>query len=85
MPLMPKRVKFRKSQRGRLRGVASRGNTVAYGEYGLQCVESGWITARQLEAARIALSHYVGTDGKYWIRIFPHKPVSSRPAPGLWY
>ena len=80
MPLMPKRVKFRKTQRGRIRGWASRGNRVSFGEFGLQALERGWVTARQIEAARVACSRYMGTDGKYWIRIFPHKSVTKKPA-----
>ena len=79
MALMPKRVKFRKSQRGRVRGSASRGNYVAFGEYGLQAVEAGWIKANQIEAGRVAASHHMHREGKLWIRIFPHKPVSSKP------
>ena len=77
---MPKRVKFRKLQRRRIRGEATRGNRVSYGDYGLQALERGWITAQQIEAARVAASRYLGTDGKYWIRIFPHKSVSAKPA-----
>ncbi len=79
MALMPKRIKYRKSQRGRLRGEASRGNFVAFGEYGLQTVEAGWIKANQLEAGRVAASHHMHREGKLWIRVFPHKPVSSKP------
>src|SRR5690606_20318194 len=77
--LMPKRVKFRKSQRGKMKGPATRGNYVAFGEYGLQATQAVWITARQIEAGRIALSHFLRREGKSWIRIFPHKPVSSKP------
>ena len=77
---MPKRVKFRKTQRGRIRGNATRGNRVSFGEFGLQALERGWVTAQQIEAARVACSRYVGTEGKYWIRIFPHKSVSKKPA-----
>lgn len=80
MPLMPKRVKYRKSQRGRVRGKASRGNYVAFGDYGLQSLEAGWITARQMEAARIAATHFLSREGKVTIRIFPHKPVTATPA-----
>lgn len=80
MALMPKRVKFRKTQRGRIRGKATRGNSVAFGDYGLQTLDRGWITAQQIEAARIALNHYLGGQGRYWIRIFPHKPVTATPA-----
>jgi large subunit ribosomal protein L16 len=77
---MPKRVRFRKAQRGRIRGNATRGNRVAFGDYGLQALERGWVTAQQIEAARVSASRFLGTDGKYWIRIFPHKPVSKKPA-----
>ena len=80
MPLMPKRVKFRKSQRGVLRGRASRGKTVAFGEYGLQALEPAWLSARQIEAGRVAAQHFIGREGKLWIRIFPHKPVTAKPA-----
>jgi large subunit ribosomal protein L16 len=79
MPLMPKRVKFRKSQRGKIKGNATRGNTVAFGEFGLQSLEPSWITARQIEAGRIACSHYLRREGRVFIRIFPHKPVSGKP------
>ncbi len=79
MPLMPKRVKFRKSQRGKVRGNATRGNTVSFGEYGLQVLERGWVTARQIEAGRVAATHYLQREGKVYIRIFPHKPVSAKP------
>jgi len=80
MALMPKRVKFRKTQRGRLRGRASRGNTVVFGEFGLQTVEKGWITAQQLEAGRVAAMHFIGTEGKLWMRVFPDKPVTATAA-----
>ena len=79
MPLMPKRVKFRKSQRGKMKGNATRGNTVAFGEYGLQALEMSWVTARQIEAGRVACSHYLAREGRVFIRIFPHKPVSGKP------
>jgi len=79
MPLMPKRVKFRKSQRGRIRGDATRGNTVAMGDWGLQSMEGGYIKATTLEACRIAAQQYIRGDGKLYIRIFPHKPVTARP------
>ena len=79
MPLMPKRVKFRKSQRGKIKGKACRGNTVAFGEYGLQALEPSWVTARQIEAGRVTASHFLRREGKLWIRIFPWKPVSSKP------
>jgi large subunit ribosomal protein L16 len=77
---MPKRVKFRKSQRGRVRGEATRGNRVSFGEFGLQALERGWITAQQIEAARVTASRLMGDEGKHWIRIFPHKSVSAKPA-----
>lgn len=77
---MPKRVKFRKAQRGRLAGRAKRGIEVAFGEYGLQAVESSWITARQIEACRVALTRFIKKGGKIWIRIFPDKPISKKPA-----
>lgn len=80
MALMPKRVKFRKSQRGVLRGVATRGNTVAFGEYGLQSLEPAWLAARQIEAGRVAGQHFLGREGKLWVRVFPHKPVTGKPA-----
>ena len=79
MPLMPKRVKFRKSQRGKIKGNAVRGNYVAFGDYGLQTTEGSWITARQIEAGRIECSHYLRREGRLFIRIFPHKPVSAKP------
>ena len=78
--LSPRRVKFRKQQRGRMRGVATRGNTIAFGEYALQAQECGWITSRQIEASRRAMSRYVKRGGQIWIRIFPDKPVTMRPA-----
>ena len=80
MPLMPKRVKFRKSQRGRIKGNETRGTAVQFGEYGLQALEAAWLTARQIEAGRIAAVHYMGREGKLWIRVFPDKPISGRPA-----
>lgn len=80
MALMPKRVKFRKTQRGRVRGEATRGHYVAFGEYGLQALEPAWLSARQIEAGRVAGSHYLGGEGKLWIRVFPHKPVTAKPA-----
>lgn len=79
MALMPKRVKWRKSQRGKLKGKAQRGNYVAHGEYGLQSLEPSWVTARQIEAGRVAATHYLHREGKVYVRIFPHKPVSSKP------
>ena len=78
--LMPKKVKYRKQQRGRMRGKAMRGSTVAFGDYGLQAMEPCWITSRQIEAARRAIVHSVKRGGKVWIRIFPDKPVTSKPA-----
>jgi len=77
--LMPKRVKWRKSQRGKVRGVAGKGNTVAFGDFGLQCLGTGWLTARQIEAGRVAATHYLHREGKVFVRMFPHKPVSSKP------
>ena len=79
MPMMPKRVKFRKSQRGKMKGNATRGNTVAFGEFGLQALAPHWITARQIEAGRVACMHFLRREGRLFIRIFPHKPVSSKP------
>jgi large subunit ribosomal protein L16 len=78
--LMPKRVKYRKQMRGRMKGQASRGTEIAFGEYGLQALEPAWITARQLEAARRAIVRHVRRRGKYWIRVFPDKPVTAKPA-----
>ena len=78
--LMPRKVKHRKVQRGRLSGQAKGGTTVNYGEYGIQALEPGWITARQIEAARIAMTRHVKRGGKVWIRIFPDKPVTAKPA-----
>jgi large subunit ribosomal protein L16 len=80
MPLMPKRVKYRKNQRNRIRGKAQRGNRVAFGDYGLMSLHRGWISGRQIEAGRIAASHFLAGEGKIWIRIFPHKSVTSTPA-----
>ena len=78
--LAPKRVKFRKQQKGRTRGMANRGSTVAFGDFGLQSQEPGWITNRQIEAARVALTRHIKRGGKVWIRIFPDKPVTKKPA-----
>jgi len=78
--LMPKRVKHRKEMRGRMRGVAQRGNVVSFGEYGIAAMEPGWITDRQIEAARVAITRHVKRSGKVWIRIFPAKPVTVKPA-----
>ena len=76
--LLPKRVKYRKQQRGRMKGKATRGNTVAYGQYGLQALQPAWITARQIEAARIAMTRYIKRGGQVWIKIFPDKPVTTK-------
>ena len=78
--LMPKRVKFRRVQRGRLKGKALRGNTVTNGEFGLVALEPAWITSNQIEAARIAMTRYVKRGGKVWIKIFPDKPITEKPA-----
>ena len=79
--LMPKRTKYRKQQRGRMKGMAKRGVNVTFGEFGMQALEPAWITSRQIEAARRAIQRYVKRTGKLWIRIFPDKPVTSRAAP----
>ena len=78
--LIPKRVKHRKVQRGRMTGKATRGNFVSYGEYGIQATECGWITGNQIEAARIAINRYIKRGGKVWIKIFPDKPITKKPA-----
>ena len=78
--LMPKRVKYRRVQRGRMRGKASRGNFVAYGDYGMVATEPCWITANQIEAARVAINRYLKRGGQVWIKIFPDKPVTKKPA-----
>ena len=78
--LSPKRVKFRKMFKGRTRGIAVRGSTIAFGTYGLQALEPGWITNRQIEAARVALTRHIKRGGKVWIRIFPDKPITKKPA-----
>ncbi|MBE6607948.1 MAG: 50S ribosomal protein L16 [Ruminococcaceae bacterium] len=78
--LMPKRVKYRRVQRGRLKGKASRGNTLTYGNYGLVALEPAWITSNQIEAARIAMTRYIRRGGKVWIKIFPDKPITEKPA-----
>ena len=78
--LMPKRVKFRRVQRGRLKGKASRGNKLAYGQYGLVALEPAWITSQQIEAARIAMTRYIRRGGNVWIKIFPDKPITEKPA-----
>ena len=78
--LMPKRVKWRKQQRGKRRGMAQRGSSIAFGEFGMQALECAWITSRQIEAARIAITRSLGRGGKIWIRMFPDKPVTIKPA-----
>ena len=78
--LMPKRVKRRKQSRGRMKGQATRGNKITYGEYGIVAMEPAWITSRQIEAARIAMTRYIKRGGKVWIKIFPDKPVTAKPA-----
>jgi large subunit ribosomal protein L16 len=80
MPLMPKRVKFRKSQRGRVKGNATRGNTVSYGDFGLQALEGGWLSAEAIEAGRITATQSVRGEGRLYIRVFPHKSVTAIPA-----
>jgi len=80
MPLMPKRVKYRKTQRGKMKGRATQCNKVSFGQYGLQSLEEAWISARQIEAGRVAMTHFLGIEGKIFIRIFPHKSVSGKPA-----
>jgi large subunit ribosomal protein L16 len=79
MAMMPKRMKHRKSQRGKIRGVAHRGNTVAFGDFGLQSLEGGWLTAQQIEAGRVACSHFLHREGRVYLRVFPHKPISGKP------
>ena len=78
--LLPKRVKYRKQQRGRMKGKATRGNKVTYGDYGLQALEPGWVSSAQIEAARVAMTRYTKRGGKVWIKIFPDKPVTQKPA-----
>jgi large subunit ribosomal protein L16 len=78
--LMPSKVKYRKQQRGRMRGTALRGSELAFGEYGLQATEPGWLTARQIEAGRVAIQRHVKRGGKLWIRVFPDKPITKKPA-----
>jgi large subunit ribosomal protein L16 len=80
MPLMPKRVKYRKSQRGKLRGKASRGNRVVFGDFGLQAVEGGWLSAQAIEAGRVTVTHAVRGEGRLYIRVFPHKSITAIPA-----
>jgi len=78
--LMPKRVKYRKAQRGRMKGIALRGNRINFGEFGLQALEPAWLTSHQIEAARVALTRYLKRGGKVWIRVFPDKPTTKKPA-----
>ena len=78
--LMPKKVKYRKQQRGRMKGKAWRGSTLAFGEYGLKSLDPAWITARQIEASRVAITHFMKRGGKMWVRIFPDKPYTKKPA-----
>jgi large subunit ribosomal protein L16 len=78
--LMPKKVKYRKQQRGRMRGKAWRGSSISFGEYGLKAMTCGWITSRQIEAARIAMTRFIKRGGKVWIRLFPDKPITKKPA-----
>ena len=78
--LLPKRVKYRRVHRGRMKGTATRGNTVTYGDYGLQALEPAWITSNQIEAARIAMTRYIKRGGQVWIKIFPDKPITEKPA-----
>ena len=78
--LMPKKVKYRKQQRGRRRGKAWRGSSIEFGDYGLKVVEAGWITDKQIEAARVAITRFVKRGGKIWVRIFPDKPITKKPA-----
>jgi len=77
--LMPKKVKFRKQQRGRRKGMSKGGNYIAFGDFGLQALEPGWVTARQIEAARVAINRHVKRGGKVWIRVFPDKPITKKP------
>ncbi len=78
--LMPKRVKYRKKQRGKMKGNAQKGNSISFGTYALKAMESGWISSRQIEATRIAITRHMKREGKVWIRIFPDKPVTNKPA-----
>ena len=80
MPLMPKRTKYRKMQKGRNRGRATRGTELAYGQFGLQALEAGWITSNQIEAARVAMTRFIKRGGNVWIKIFPDKPITKKPA-----
>jgi len=77
---MPKRVKYRKVQRGRMKGISSRGNTITNGEYGLKALEPAWITSNQIEAARVAMTRFIKRGGQVWVKIFPDKPVTKKPA-----
>jgi large subunit ribosomal protein L16 len=76
---MPRRVKYRKSQRGVIKGNATRGNRVSYGEFGLQSLEAGWLSARQIEAGRVAATRFLANDGRLYVRVFPHKPIAKKP------
>jgi large subunit ribosomal protein L16 len=78
--LMPKKTKYRKQQKGRMRGMASRGKTLNFGDFGLQASQCGWLTSRQIEAARIAMTRFIKRSGRIWIRIFPDKPITKKPA-----
>lgn len=78
--LMPKKTKYRKQQKGRMKGVASRGNRLNFGDFGLQATQCGWLTSRQIEAARIAMTRFIKRSGRIWIRIFPDKPITKKPA-----
>lgn len=80
MVLIPKRVKYRRQHRGRMKGLSKGGNEIMFGEFGLQALEPGWITSQQIEAARIAMTRFIKRGGKVWIKIFPHKPVTEKPA-----
>ncbi len=80
MAMMPKRTKYRKVQRGRIRGSAQRGNRVSFGDFGLQSLDAAWVSGRQIEASRVAANRALGGQGKIWIRVFPHKPISAKPA-----
>ena len=80
MQLMPKRIKYRKDQRGTMKGMAQRGNHVDFGDFGLMCLDLAWVSAKQLEAGRVAAARSLGTTGRLFIRVFPHKPISAKPA-----
>ena len=79
MAMMPKRIKYRKMQRGKMKGMATRGNTVSYGEYGLQSMMSAWVSGKHLEAGRVAATHFLHREGRVYIRVFPDKPISAKP------